>query len=178
MPFIKGVWWYDFLDDGWDCHEGEHNSGIVRPDLTPKSACYVLAELAKLVSKAEYLGRMENDNPNIWVLKFRQDQTSQTWEIWSTHVDHYWQITLEHPKSNPADTLSLQIVGSTPVLPPCGYRAWAWVHQRTSKEMQSKQFSVAVRRMPVLIRGQMEGVKIKRTRYQEFFDFPQPVRSR
>jgi polysaccharide biosynthesis protein PslG len=38
MPFIKGIWWYDFQDDGSDSANPEHNFGIVREDFTEKPA--------------------------------------------------------------------------------------------------------------------------------------------
>lgn len=34
--YIKGVWWYDLIDDGVDENNGEHNFGLLRRNLTEK----------------------------------------------------------------------------------------------------------------------------------------------
>lgn len=46
MPFIKGVWWYDFQDDGSDSENQEHNFGLVRPDFSEKPAFRALQTLS------------------------------------------------------------------------------------------------------------------------------------
>src|ERR1017187_6666443 len=81
MPFLKGIWWYDFQDDGWNASINENNFGMVRPDLTPKPAYFSLADIAKLVSKAEFAGRVETGDPDIWALKFREPDGIETWAI-------------------------------------------------------------------------------------------------
>lgn len=38
MPFVKGIWWYDFQNDGPDRKEREHNFGLVDERFEPKPA--------------------------------------------------------------------------------------------------------------------------------------------
>lgn len=44
--YIKGVWWYDLIDDGNDTKNKEHNFGLFRTDLTPKTSAKVMRELS------------------------------------------------------------------------------------------------------------------------------------
>jgi hypothetical protein len=38
LPYLKGVWWYDLVDDGHDPQNKEHHFGLFRTDLSPKPA--------------------------------------------------------------------------------------------------------------------------------------------
>jgi len=83
MPYLKGVWWYDFQDDGWRADDKENNFGLVRPDLTPKPSYDAMASISGLVSQAEFVGRLETASPEIWALKFRTPNGEETIAIWS-----------------------------------------------------------------------------------------------
>lgn len=37
MNYIKGVWWYDFINDGNNIKYREYNFGILNRDLSEKS---------------------------------------------------------------------------------------------------------------------------------------------
>jgi hypothetical protein len=47
MPFVKGVWWYDFRDDGTDSTNNEHRFGLVDHSLNPKPSYYSLQQLPR-----------------------------------------------------------------------------------------------------------------------------------
>ncbi|VTN10252.1 Beta-xylosidase [Raoultella terrigena] len=36
LGYVKGIWWYDFINDGVDKNKKEHNFGILREDLAEK----------------------------------------------------------------------------------------------------------------------------------------------
>ena len=63
LPFMKGIWWYDFQDDGWNATYNEENFGIVRPDLTPKPPYFALAGVAGLVAASSTSG--------VWIPEIR-----------------------------------------------------------------------------------------------------------
>ena len=46
LPFLKGLYWYDFQDDGWNSAHNENNFGLVRADLTPKLPYFAMKSLA------------------------------------------------------------------------------------------------------------------------------------
>jgi hypothetical protein len=37
-PYVRGVWWYDFIDDGPNHADREENFGLLHPSLEPKAA--------------------------------------------------------------------------------------------------------------------------------------------
>jgi hypothetical protein len=83
MPYLKGVWWYDFQDDGWKADYNEHNFGIVRPNLAAKASYYALAGIAKLVSEGQFVERVETPFPDVWALKFRELDGKETIALWN-----------------------------------------------------------------------------------------------
>jgi hypothetical protein len=164
MPFLKGIWWYDFQDDGWKPGEVEHNFGLVRPDLTPKPAYFVLADIAGLVSKATFAGRVETGDPDVWVLKFRDDSGRQTWAVWSAHTDDGWQLTLKTKEANPAP-ISICEAGRKPIQRAWGSRDWA--DTRRNAPSVPDQLEITVREMPWLISGDLDGVTVTGVKRRE-----------
>ena len=53
--YIQGVWWYDFINDGDDRKNGEHNFGILNKDLSEKSTAPIVKNILR---EAEH----NNDN--------------------------------------------------------------------------------------------------------------------
>jgi len=83
LPNIKGMWWYDFRNDGIDKTEREHNFGLVRQDFTPKPAYPVLAAISEIVSQYAYLGRLENTANDVVMLRFARGE-DELLVAWST----------------------------------------------------------------------------------------------
>ena len=164
MPFLKGIWWYDFQDDGWKASEVEHNFGLVRPDFTPKPAYFVLADIAGLVSKASFIGRVETGDPDIWVLKFRDDIGRQTWAVWSAHTDEDWQLTFKTTAESPAP-VSIREAGRKAIQRAWGSRGWADTRHDTPSV--PNQLNIVVRGMPWLITGDLDGVTLSEVKRRE-----------
>lgn len=70
LPNIRGMWWYNFRNDGTDPTEREHNFGLVRQDLTKKPAYEVLAAISPVVGGYEFLGQVETDAAELVLLRF------------------------------------------------------------------------------------------------------------
>ncbi len=70
LPNIRGMWWYDFRNDGTDPTEREHNFGLVRQDLTKKPAYEVLAAISPVVGGYTFLGQVETNAAELVVLRF------------------------------------------------------------------------------------------------------------
>jgi hypothetical protein len=168
LPFLKGIWWYDFQDDGWSASEREHNFGLVRADLTPKPSYYAMAGIAELVSKAEYLGRIETDDPDIWILKYRRPDRKDTWAIWSAHEDDNWQVTLASSQPHPA-AVSLCQVGRPTFQREWGTRAW-----ERGAPLIPNQMTVLAGEMPWLVTGDLTKVTVTGVRRREFPELKRP----
>src|SRR5437867_2815532 len=61
-PFIKGIWWYDFQDDGNDPADSEQNFGIVSRGYVPKPAFFAMRDVAGEVSQASAASTVELGN--------------------------------------------------------------------------------------------------------------------
>lgn len=51
---VKAVFWYDFVDDGTDVNNIEHNFGLLHHDLTPKPAFVAASVLSRTVGKRSW----------------------------------------------------------------------------------------------------------------------------
>ncbi len=119
-PSFKGIWWYDFQDDGWKAEYNEDNFGLVRPDLTPKPAYDVLADIAPVVAKGQYVDRLPTKDENLWVLRFRVGR-ADCWALWSAD-DQERQVILE--AKSPAQPVLVRQTGHEAYLTHWGYRDW------------------------------------------------------
>ncbi len=50
------IFWYDFMNDGWEPENPEHNFGLIRADLAPKPAVAAYAFLSHQLRQARWLG--------------------------------------------------------------------------------------------------------------------------
>jgi polysaccharide biosynthesis protein PslG len=79
--FIKGVWWYDFFDDGPDPSDKENNFGLVHYDGSPKPAACAMTQIAKLL--AEYRPIAFRQEPNgLLVVKYA-DSAGFVYAVWA-----------------------------------------------------------------------------------------------
>jgi hypothetical protein len=147
MSFMRGVWWYDYQDDGWEAEYNENNFGLVRPDLTPKPSYYVMADVSDLASRAEYLGRVTTTESNLWILRFQLDG-QQLWALWSAD-DQPRQVLLE--TSAPQTPLTMQRLGHKAIERPWGHRNWVAQGRRAGR--LPNQCSLAIDHRPWLLRG-------------------------
>ena len=53
---VDKIFWYDFMNDGWDEWEVEHNMGLIRTDHLPKPAVVAYANLISRLRYARWLG--------------------------------------------------------------------------------------------------------------------------
>jgi hypothetical protein len=161
MPWLNGIWWYDFQDDGWKYEYNENNFGLVRADLTPKPPYFALASVAPLVGRAEFAGRVETGDPNVWILKFREPGGQDVWAIWSSHPDDGWQVTLRGGRG----ALTVEQVGGRSIARQWGNRNWtAGREGQTSAD--TLQFVAG--RTPWLLRGDLSGVSFAGVTRREF----------
>lgn len=86
MPFLKGIWWYDFRDDGWNKDNQENNFGLVRPDMQPKPALLALTAVASKVRDASKVEDLAPPNAPYHVIRLNYPNTSkQNIAFWSKY---------------------------------------------------------------------------------------------
>lgn len=160
LPFLKGIWWYDFQDDGWDARYNENNFGLVRADLTPKLPYFAMKSLAARLSRAKFLGSETRDG--LLLLRFR-DGDGLFWAAINRTPDSDLQLILETGEGKPA-ALTVEQVGTVPLKRDWGFRDWAG----RKRDVISNQFSVTVGGMPVLLSGGLAEAALKEVRVHPF----------
>ena len=83
MPYLRGIWWYDFQDDGWRPEYNENNFGMVRPDLTAKPAYWVMKDVARFAAQCEFVRQVDTPDAQIHALLFRQHDGQSALALWS-----------------------------------------------------------------------------------------------
>jgi len=149
---FKGLWWYDFQDDGWNPKHNEDNFGLVRPDLTPKPAYHVLADIAPLVGKGRYAGPLTTGDEHLRGLRFTHEGRD-FWALWSADdQDRQVILATEHPDR----TLTIHQLGSDPYGTGWGFRAWS----EGRGELVPNRLGVVAGHRPVMIGGDLSGVSV------------------
>ncbi len=154
-PSFRGIWWYDFQDDGWNPEHNEHNFGLVRPDLTPKPSYHVMADISDLIASGRFVGRIDADSSNIDILHF-ENAENDVWAVWcSDNKDR--QIILK--TDSPAGELEIHQLGYEPYRTGWGFREW--VGRRG--DFIADRLSIVTGSRPVLISGNLKGVSVLKT---------------
>lgn len=61
LPFVKGVWWYDLVDDGNDWLNVQHHFGLVEVDHHPKMASASIGPVSRILQRYELSLASETD---------------------------------------------------------------------------------------------------------------------
>jgi len=153
-PSFRGLWWYDFQDDGWSASHNENNFGLVRPDLTPKPAYHVLAGLSDLVAHGRFVDRLPTVDKDLWILRFTR-RGEDVWAIWCGD-DQERQVHLRRP--DPDGGVRVLQLGHPPVVRSWGQRLWAEQRDAVS---EPELFSLVAGPRPILLTGDLAGVRIR-----------------
>ena len=66
-PWIRGVWWYDLIDDGDSDTSVEQRFGLVRRSLAPKPALRTAKSVAALLNRPSRIARIDSPLAAIWL---------------------------------------------------------------------------------------------------------------
>ncbi len=155
FPCIKGVWWYDFQDDGWNSEEEQDNFGLVRANLTPKKSFYVLKDLAPFLTNSKFVERMDAGDPKIWALKFKANDGQDIIALWSAYKDDDWEISLSSP-AQIQSKFRMCVPGEGSSERSFGARDWA----DRKYAFDGRLFQVAVRGRPCILKGDLKDVRV------------------
>lgn len=100
LPFIRGIWWYDFRDDGTDPAEKEHHFGIVARDFTPKPAYFAMRDVCRLFQNARFIREVKGD-ARARILEFRKSTGATVFAAWSFGDGPAQQMIVETNKIKP-----------------------------------------------------------------------------
>lgn len=130
LPFLKGIWWYDFKDDGFDKNEIEQSFGLVTADLTPKPGFFELKEISGTSTSASSAARIDVSDSDLTVLRLKLPNGSQRAALWrntesttqlpiaadvSNRLASMFQQSSSDKPGEPSSSTLLQI-GAKPIL--------------------------------------------------------------
>ena len=91
--FVKGIWWYDFQNDGLDQNNAEHNFGLVKHDLSPKPGYFAVRDIAKYIGSAKYIDRINTHDPAQYLIKYNNNGQGIL-AAWTSRKGGYMRLTL------------------------------------------------------------------------------------
>lgn len=145
-PYIGGVWWYDFQDDGINPNNQEDNFGMIRYDYTPKLSFYVMRDIVSTIKDAEFVERLATD-PSFYALKFRKPTGETILTLWSGLPDKTCNVCIKLDEITNKDIFIQQAGNGLPLI-------------RGNTDDTNKVIKFTVSATPLLIHGNINNVVI------------------
>ncbi len=157
MPFLKGLWWYDFINDGQDPHSTYNNYGLVWNDLTPKPGFYLVGDVTHSLANAALFERKKLADDDDWLLRFRLPNDREIWALWTAKRDAFARFKLT-ATGNPAK-LEAHEAGGRSFEP-------EWIPDTGG---QGKwRLSLTAGETPLLIEGALAGIAVDKVEHPEY----------
>lgn len=83
LPDVKGMWWYDLINDGSDRNEIKQNFGLLQQNLEPKPAYYTLKAISPTLREFTYEAEKSRETDTNYLLRFSKgsEQVLVAWSI-------------------------------------------------------------------------------------------------
>jgi len=107
VPNIKGMWWYDLINDGTARDDQEHNFGLLNIDLSPKPAYTVLKAISPYLRDFTYDPSSSLQADNVYKLVL-SDGRERIMVAWSTGRPREEQVTATAMGNGPVRVLDTQ----------------------------------------------------------------------
>ena len=82
LPFLGGVWFYDFQDDGMNSEKSEDNFGMVRMDLTPKPGFVQITTVNRWLQGAQFVSQPKFSDAAVDSVEFKLPNGQQGLAVW------------------------------------------------------------------------------------------------
>ena len=103
-PNIRGMWWYDLVEDGTDAEEFEHHFGLLRPNLAPKPAYNVLKAISPVLTQYRYDSLKSLQAGDLYLLNFAKGD-EQVLVAWTVGQPRQVKIEANGRQQGPVQTL-------------------------------------------------------------------------
>ncbi len=157
LPYIKGVWWYDFKDDGWKYEYNENNFGLTRPDLTPKQSYFTYKDITSFLRGASFVERIDVGDPLVWIMKFSRNNKNIICS-WSEYKDI--DIQAHFKSSESSSPLTVCNAG----------------RGRIERHLTDGKISLMLRSRPWIMEGSLKDIKVEKLDKREFKESLRPQR--
>ncbi len=155
MPFVKGLWRYDFRNNGLNPAEVEQNFGLLWVGLTPKPAYYGVADVTAARTDAALIERRATAADD-WLLRFRVANGNELWAMWTNKEGALERFDLTTLSEKPA-AIMVHEVGRR-----SAERSWLPGRHGVWR------LDLTVSDMPLLLRGDLAGVSVIGMEHPEF----------
>ncbi len=114
VPGLKGIWWYDFQDDGSVASSTEDNFGLVHVNLSPKPGFYALMDGKNWMAGAKFIARISTSDPAVDGVKFLLPDGREGIALWrmgagSSSVEVSGGETMDSINSSSTGTITFQV---------------------------------------------------------------------
>jgi hypothetical protein len=159
MPFVRGVWWYDFRNDGWVAEEEQHNFGMVWADLTPKPAFDAFRAVQEKLATAHFVRSVPGTDPKLRAFAFESADGTELWALWSAAPDELRQVRLHRDRTAAGNTLAIQGIGGAVLERRWGAR-WIGAPQEGAPN-DPNSLDLTVGEQPIWISGDLRDVQLE-----------------
>ncbi|MEB0042409.1 MULTISPECIES: cellulase family glycosylhydrolase [unclassified Pseudomonas] len=106
LPDIKGMWWYDLINEGTDRNEIKQNFGLLEQNLRPKPAYQTLKAISPTVREFHYEAEKSRETDTHYLLRFSKgsEQILVAWSISGGQMAHVEASSLQHGNVQLIDT--------------------------------------------------------------------------
>jgi hypothetical protein len=82
MSFLKGIYWYDFQDDGSVATDPEDNFGLVHVNLSPKPGFYAISAARAWMAGTQFSSRIKTSDPSVDGIDFLLPNGQHAVAVW------------------------------------------------------------------------------------------------
>lgn len=144
VPNVKGMWWYDLINDGTNRNEQEHNFGLVDADLRAKPAYSVLKAISPYLPQYTYEPANSLQSDGVFQLAFSNGR-ERILVAWVSGREHEVTISAPAMKNKPVRILDTQTPDKGMTDSP---QQWVCDAQRCSARLTLTEFPKIIRLSP------------------------------
>jgi hypothetical protein len=144
VPSIKGIWWYDLINDGNKRDDQEHNFGLLNVDLSPKPAYSVLKAISPYLKDFEYDASASLQSDGLYKLVF-SDGRERIVVAWATGRTREDQVVSHAMNNAPLRVLDTQMASKGMVN---SEQRWSCTGDRCTASVSLTEFPKIIRLSP------------------------------
>ncbi|NBB08764.1 hypothetical protein [Pseudomonas sp. SLFW] len=144
VPSIKGIWWYDLINDGNKRDDQEHNFGLLNVDLSPKPAYSVLKAISPYLKDFEYDASASLQSDGLYKLVF-SDGRERIVVAWATGRTREEQVVSQAMNNAPLRVLDTQMASKGMVT---SEQRWSCTGDRCTASVSLTEFPKIIRLSP------------------------------
>lgn len=144
LPNVKGMWWYDLINDGLDRKEQEHNFGLLDTDLNAKPAYSVLKAISPYLGDFTYEPANSLQADDVYQLAFNNGR-ERILVAWVSGREREASVSAASMQNKPMRVLDTHLPGKGMIDSP---QKWVCDAERCSARVTLTEFPKIIRLSP------------------------------